>query len=248
MKLTDKVIVVTGAGGGMGKAIVLQLLEKGAFVVGIDLSVDSLKSIELPKFVAKAADVLDEEKVSEIFAEVNKKHGKIDGLVNALGIAQAQSSIEDVSLEQWHRLMDINATSLFITCKQAAKYMKPNKSGSIVTIASVSAVRPRPGLQSYIASKGAAESFSRAMAIELAPYSIRVNIIHPGPSETNMLGQFAGENADVSTMKDEVFKKSVPLGELIQPDDIAGAVVYFLSDIARMVTGATLNVDGGRGL
>ena len=248
MKLTDKVVVVTGAGGGMGKAIVSQLLERGAVVIGIDLSVDSLKDIQQPNFVAKEANVLDEQKVSEIFAEINEEHGKIDGLVNALGIAQSQTPIEEVSLEQWHRLMDINATSLFITCKQAVKYMKPKNKGSIVTIASISAVRPRPGLQSYIASKGAAESFSRAMAIELAPHSIRVNVIHPGPADTKMLGQFAGENADVDAMKNEVFKKSVPLGELIQPEDIAGAVVYLLSDIAKMVTGATLHVDGGRGL
>lgn len=248
MKLADKVILVTGAGGGMGKSIVLQLLEQGAFVVGLDLALDSMESVNHEKFTAKAADVLDEEKVANIFAEVNNKHGKIDGLVNALGIAQSQTPIEDVSLELWHRLMNINATSLFITCKQAAKYMKVNMTGSIVTIGSISAVRPRPGLQSYIASKGAAESFSRALAIELAPDSIRVNTIHPGPSETNMLGQFAGEDADVEKMKEEVFKKSVPLGELIQPNDIASAVVYFLSDEARMVTGATLNVDGGRGI
>ncbi|NYF23259.1 SDR family NAD(P)-dependent oxidoreductase [Sporosarcina sp. JAI121] len=248
MKLTNKVIIVTGAGGGMGKAIALQLVERGAFVVGIDISVESLSDIQQDNFEAKVADVLDEQKISELFSEISNTHGKIDGLVNALGIAQSQTPIEEVSLEQWHRLLNVNATSLFITCKEAVKYMKPKRQGSIITIASISAVRPRPGLQSYIASKGAAESFSRAMAIELAPYSIRVNTIHPGPADTNMLGQFAEENADVTAMKDAVFKQSVPLGELIQPDDIAGAVVYLLSDGAKMVTGATLNVDGGRGL
>ncbi|MFJ5772142.1 SDR family NAD(P)-dependent oxidoreductase [Psychrobacillus sp. NPDC093180] len=248
MELTNKVIVVTGAGGGMGKAIVQQLLERGAFVVGIDLSVDSLKDIPQSKFVAKAANILDEKKISEIFLEINNEQGKIDGVVNAIGIAQPQTPIEEVTLEQWHRIMNINATSLFITCKEAVKYMKPKRQGSIVTIASISAVRPRPGLQSYIASKGAAESFSRAMAIELAPYSIRVNTIHPGPADTNMLGQFAAKNADVGTVKADTFKQSVPLGDLIQPEDIAHSVTYLLSDVAKMVTGATLHVDGGRGL
>ena len=248
MELTNKVIVVTGAGGGMGKAIVSKLLEQGAYVVGIDLSVESLTDIQQPNFVAKGANVLDEQKVSEIFSEINEEQGRIDGLVNAIGIAQSQTPIEEVTLEQWHRLMNINATSLFITCKEAVKYMKPNRQGSIVTIASISAVRPRPGLQSYIASKGAAESFSRAMAIELAPYAIRVNTIHPGPADTNMLGQFAATNADVTTVKNDTFKQSVPLGELIQPEDIAHSVAYLLSDGAKMVTGATLHVDGGRGL
>lgn len=248
MELTNKVIVVTGAGGGMGKAIVSRLLEQGASVVGIDLSVESLNGISQDKFIAKQANVLDEQSVADIFSEIYQEQGQIDGLVNALGIAQSQTPIEEVTLEQWHRFMDINATSLFITCKEAVKYMKPKRQGSIVTIASISAVRPRPGLQSYIASKGAAESFSRAMAIELAPYSIRVNTIHPGPADTAMLGQFTAKGADVEKMRNEVFKQSVPLGELIQPEDIAHSVAYLLSDGAKMVTGATLHVDGGRGL
>lgn len=248
MELENKVIIVTGAGGGMGKAIAEKLLCQGAFVIGIDLFIEALQDISHPKFVAQAASVLDEQKIVEIFEEINKEQGKIDGLVNAIGIAQSQTSIEDVSLDQWHRLLDINATSLFITCKEAVKYMKPKHQGSIITIASISAVRPRPGLQAYIASKGAAESFSRAMAIELAPYSIRVNTIHPGPADTNMLGQFAGENADIEAVKNDIFKQSVPLGELIQPEDIAHSVAYLLSDGAKMVTGATLHVDGGRGL
>ncbi|MGE7934039.1 SDR family NAD(P)-dependent oxidoreductase [Viridibacillus arvi] len=248
MDLNNKVIVVTGAGGGMGKAIVSQLLELGAYVIGIDLSTDSLQSIQHPNLHTHAASVLDEEQIAGIFFQVHKVFGKIDGLVNAIGIAQAATPIEEVTLSQWHKLMDINATSLFISCKEAVKYMKPNRQGSIVIIASISAVRPRPGLQSYIASKGAAESFSRAMAIELAPYSIRVNTINPGPADTNMLGQFAAKDADISTVKEEIFRKSVPLGELIEPEDIANAVTYLLSDRAKIVTGATLNVDGGRGL
>jgi 3-oxoacyl-[acyl-carrier protein] reductase len=248
MKLTNKVIVVTGAGGGMGKAIVSQLLERGAFVVGIDLSVESFKDISKSTFIGKAANILDEQRVSEIFSEINNKHGRIDGVVNAIGIAQSQTPLEEVTLEQWYKFMNINATSLFITCKEAVKYMKPQRRGSIITIASISVVRPRPGLQSYIASKGAAESFSRALAIELAPYSIRVNTIHPGPADTNMLGQFAAENADVGAVTNDTFKQSVPLGELIQPEDIAHSVAYLLSDCAKMVTGATLHVDGGRGL
>lgn len=248
MDLTDKVIIVTGAGGGMGKAIVQQLAMQNAYVVGIDLTVESLQDIVDERVTAKAANVLDENKIAEIFAEVHAQYGRIDGLVNALGIAQSQTPIEDVSLEQWHNLMNINATSLFITTKEVVKYMKPKQSGSIITISSISAVRPRPGLQAYIASKGAAESFTRAMAIELAPFSIRANTIHPGPADTNMLGQFAAQNADVEAVKKETFKQSVPLGELIKPDDIAHSVSYLLSDGAKMVTGATIHVDGGRGL
>lgn len=248
MELKDKVIIVTGAGGGMGKAIVSRLLELGAYIIGIDLSVDKLKSFNDARLELYDANVLDEERIAEIFLEVAEKKGRIDGLVNALGIAQSATPIEDVSLDNWNKLMNINVTSLFISTREAVKYMKANRGGSIVNIASISAVRPRPGLQAYIASKGAAESFSKAMAIELAPYSVRVNTIHPGPADTNMLGQFAAKDSDVRAAKEAIFKKSIPLGELIQPEDIAYAVSYFISDQARLVTGATLHVDGGRGL
>ncbi|BAQ09064.1 short-chain dehydrogenase/reductase SDR [Bacillus sp. OxB-1] len=248
MSVENKVIIVTGAAGGMGKAIALQLVEHGATVVGIDLNVDSLNDVTSERFITKASNVLDEQKIADIFAETNEAYGRIDGLVNAHGIAQSAAPIEEVTLEQWHRFMDVNATSLFITCKEAAKYMKPRSEGSIITIASISAVRPRPGLQSYIASKGAAESFTRAMAIELAPHKIRVNTIHPGPADTNMLGDFTAAGADVEKTKQTVFRESVPLGELIRPEDIANAASYLLSDGAKMVTGATLHVDGGRGL
>lgn len=117
-----------------------------------------------------------------------------------------------------------------------------------MTIASISAVRPRPGLQAYIASKGAAESFTRGLAIELASHQIRVNTIHPGPANTQMLAQFTADGADTEQTKHDVFIQSVPLGRLVDPTDIAGAVNYLLSDAATMVTGTTLHVDGGRGL
>lgn len=247
MNLKDKVIIVTGAAGGMGSAIVKQLAMQEATVIGIDRSVSNTVEQYNGEVTFKSADILEDEIVSEIFSDVYNQYGRIDGLVNAIGVAQSKTPIEDVTLEMWYKMMDINATSLFLTIKEAAKYMKKRNSGSIITISSISAVRPRPGLQAYIASKGAAESFTRAIAIELAPYSIRANTIHPGPSNTGMLGQFAQEDAIQEEIKN-LFKQSVPLGELIEPDDIAHSVVYLMSDEAKMVTGTTLHVDGGRGL
>lgn len=248
MELSEKVVVVTGAGGGMGKAISEKLLAEGARVIGMDLKEESMKDQDHSQFTAVAVDILDEEAVAGAFAEAHKQFGKIDGLVNAIGMAQSASPIEDVSLELWHKLMNVNVTSLFLTSKEAAKYMKKQNQGSIITIASISAVRPRPGLQAYIASKGAAESFSRALAIELAPHGIRVNTVHPGPTDTGMLGQFAASGADVETTKKQIFADSVPMGRLVAPSDIAESISYLISDRAAMVTGAVLHVDGGRGL
>jgi 3-oxoacyl-[acyl-carrier protein] reductase len=243
-----QVIIVTGAGGGMGKAIIQEQLEKGNIVVGLDLSVASLTDLAQDALQCFEVNVLQEERVNDICKQVFEKYGRIDGLVNALGIAQAATPIEQVTMDEWNRLMDVNVKTLFITTKAVVSYMKERQKGSIVTIASISAVRPRPGLQAYIASKGAAESFARGMAIELAPFQIRVNTIHPGPADTQMLGQFAAQGADIEQTKQSVFVQSVPLGRLVNPSDIAGAVSYLLSDAASMVTGTTLHVDGGRGL
>ncbi|MEX3746863.1 SDR family NAD(P)-dependent oxidoreductase [Lysinibacillus xylanilyticus] len=248
MAAEQQVIIVTGAGGGMGKAIIQEQLEKGNIVVGLDLSVASLTDLVQDALQCFEVNVLQEERVNDICKQVFEKYGRIDGLVNALGIAQAATPIEQVTMDEWNRLMDVNVKTLFITTKAVVSYMKEQQKGSIVTIASISAVRPRPGLQAYIASKGAAESFARGMAIELAPFQIRVNTIHPGPADTQMLGQFAAQGADIEQTKQSVFVQSVPLGRLVNPSDIAGAVSYLLSNEASMVTGTTLHVDGGRGL
>ena len=248
MAVEQKVIIVTGAGGGMGKAIIQEQLAKGNIAVGLDLSVASLNDLAHDNLRCFEVNVLQEERVNEVFKQIFDEYGRIDGLVNALGIAQAAKPIEQVTIDEWNRLMDVNVKSLFITTKAVVPYMKGRQVGSIVTIASISAVRPRPGLQSYIASKGAAESFTRGLAIELAPFQIRVNTIHPGPADTQMLPQFTAQGADVEQTKQSVFIQSVPLGRLVNPSDIAGAVSYLLSDGASMVTGTTLHVDGGRGL
>lgn len=248
MVVEQKVIIVTGAGGGMGKAIIQEQLAKGNIAVGLDISVASLNGLAHDTLRCFEVNVLQEERVNEVFKQIFDEYGRIDGLVNAIGIAQAAKPIEQVTIEEWNRLMDVNVKSLFITTKTVVPYMKERLKGSIVTIASISAVRPRPGLQSYIASKGAAESFTRGLAIELAPFQIRVNTIHPGPADTQMLSQFTAQGADVEQTKQSVFVQSVPLGRLVNPSDIAGAVSYLLSDAANMVTGTTLHVDGGRGL
>ncbi|MDD1502520.1 glucose 1-dehydrogenase [Lysinibacillus sp. CNPSo 3705] len=248
MAVEQQVIIVTGAGGGMGKAIIQEQLAQGNIVIGLDLSIASLSDLAQDTLQCFEINVLQEQCVNEVFKQVFDKYGRIDGLVNALGIAQAATPLEQVTMDEWNRLMDVNVKSLFITTKAVVPYMKELHKGSIITIASISAVRPRPGLQAYIASKGAAESFTRALALELAPCQIRVNTIHPGPADTQMLGQFTPQGADIEQTTQSVFVQSIPLGRLVNPSDIAGAVSYLLSDAAGMVTGTTLHVDGGRGL
>lgn len=249
MTFLDKTYIITGAGGGMGKSLVTKLLDEGANVVGCDLHLDKLKAVQAnEKFIGFEGDLLDEAIVKKIFTQTIEEFNQIDGLVNIAGIAQKSTPIEEVSLAKFHQIMDINMTMTFILCKEATKHFKKARNGTIINIGSVSTTRPRPGLQSYVASKGAVESFSKSLALELAPYKVTVNTLHPGPCATEMLGQFAEEGANVKEMKETVFKQSVPLGELLQPDDIANSLMFLLSAEAKMVTGAVLHVDGGRSI
>lgn len=249
MTLQGKTIIVTGAGGGMGKAAAALLLEEGANVVGCDLNTDLLDEFkDRSNFMEFKGNLLEEDTVRQIFKEAFERFGSIDGLANILGIAQPATPIEDCSLDDYRKIMDVNMTSIFLTCREAAVYMKKQQQGKIVNVGSVSTTRPRPGLQSYVASKGAVESFSKALALELAAYKINVNVLHPGPADTNMLGQFSEDGVSVDDTKKEVFEKSVPLGRLLKPVDIAQSVKFLLSDEATMIAGSVLHVDGGRNI
>lgn len=246
MRLQNEVFVLTGANGGMGKETVQRFLEEGAYVAAVDLNVEGLQKSD--RLLPIAADLTNEEEVAKVFSEVNKAFGRVNGLVNIAGIAQSATPIEEVSLATWEKIFSINSTAPFLTSREVTPYLKKQGGGVIVNIASISMVRPRPGLNAYVASKGAVVSFSQALAIELAEHGIRVNVVNPGPADTNMLGQFAAKDVDIATAKETIYKQSVPFGRLIQPIDIANALVYLCSKEAAIVTGTVLNVDGGRGI
>lgn len=246
MKLNSEVFVITGAQGGMGKETVKRFLEEGAYVAAIDLNVDELEKTD--RLIPIAADLTKEEEVKKAIHQVAQTFGRITGLVNIAGIAQPATPIEEVRLADWERIIGINTTAVFLTCREVVPYLKKEGEGVIVNIASISTVRPRPGLNAYVASKGATVAFSQALAIELAEHGIRVNVVNPGPADTKMLGQFAAKDADVEEAKESIFRKSVPLGRLIEPIDIANTLVFLCSKEASIITGAIINVDGGRGI
>ncbi|WP_019240658.1 MULTISPECIES: glucose 1-dehydrogenase [Bacillus] len=248
MRLKDKVVIITGAAGGMGREIVKQFLEEGAKIVAADLRfpheiVDNEKII-----IYVETDITNQRQVETLVERAMKHFGRIDVVLNAAGIAQSATPIEEVSNETWEKIFAINTTSCFLISRAVVPIMKKQGDGAFINIASISALRPRPGLNAYVASKGATIAYSQALAIELAENNIRVNIINPGPSETSMLVKFVAEGVDKEQAKNSTFKNSVPLGELIQPIDIANAAIYLSSDESRMVTGAVFNIDGGRGL
>ncbi|MFD1928054.1 SDR family NAD(P)-dependent oxidoreductase [Sporosarcina siberiensis] len=251
MNLKNKVVVITGAAGGMGRVTVEKVLNFGGKVVGLDINIDSLQALKeqyKEDLLVIKTDITSEESVNSSVQQAVKTYGQVDVLVNIAGIAQAATEIENVTLEDWYRILNINTTSVFLTSRAVVPFMKKKRQGVIINIASISAERPRPGLNAYIASKGATISLTKALAIELAPYNIRVNAINPGPADTQMLGEFTATGTNVEEAKENIFKKSVPLGRLIIPEDIANSIVYLSSDLATMITGSVLNVDGGRGI
>ncbi|AIY04684.1 short-chain dehydrogenase/reductase SDR [Planococcus sp. PAMC 21323] len=251
MEYGQKVAIVTGASGGMGKEVVEQFLKQGSKVGAIDLHIDNLHDLQRQypdQLLVLKGNLTEEQSVEDAIKKTADKFGRIDVLANVAGIAQAATDIENVSLKDWERIMAINSTAVFLTSRAAVPYMKLQNSGSIINIASVSVDRPRPGLNAYVASKGATISLTKALAIELAPYNIRVNAINPGPADTKMLGEFTASGGNEGETKEQVFRKSVPLGELITPEAIANCILYLSSDLAEMMTGSVVNVDGGRGI
>ncbi|MCF6094837.1 SDR family oxidoreductase [Microaerobacter geothermalis] len=251
--LQGRTAIVTGAGSGMGRAIAKLFAEQGGQVIIADLNQEAAektaKEIGGSQVFAVKVDVADDLSVAKMVKGSLTVFGDLDILVNCAGIPQVFTPIEELSESQWDKIMNVNTKSIFLTVKHAVPYMKKKNKGSIVNIASIAGVRARPGLNAYCASKGAAIMLTKALALELAPFQIRVNAINPGPAETPMLGQFiSGDQQKIESDKKNIFLSSIPLGSLIQPEDIAHAALYLASDLSRKVTGEILNVDGGRGI
>ena len=251
--LNGKTAIVTGAGSGMGKAISQLFAQEGANVTFADLNVEA--AIEAASATGQnqvqaiQADVTNDSDVKNLVNETVEAYGGLDIVINCAGVPQSFTAIEELTLEQWDLIMNVNTKSIFLTSKYAVPLMKEQQSGSIVNIASIAGVRARPGLNAYCASKGAAIMLTKALALELAPFKIRVNAINPGPADTPMIGKFlVGDEAQKEEGMKKIFQDSVPLGSLIQPEDIARGALYLASDHAAIVTGEVLNIDGGRGI
>ena len=252
MKLSNKVALITGSGSGIGRASAILFSQEGAKIAAADIdkegghqTVDSIKqkgadAIFIQTDVTKASDV---ERMVKITLD---RYGKLDILFNNAGIGMPFMPIEQIEEDFWHRIMDINVKGIFLGCKYAIPAMKRQGGGVIINTASISGVRPRPGNTAYSTSKGAAIVLTKALALELAPFKIRVNCINPVVVDT----PFLEKNISQSQLEEakKTMLSTIPLGRLCQPEDIAHAALYLASDESSMVTGASLNVDGGRGI
>lgn len=224
--------------------------KEGAKVVVADINeasakevVDSIRS-EGGDAVSVKVDVTDNAQLDNMIDTCIKTYGRVDILFNNAGMPLAMP-VEDVTEETFYKIVNVNLKGVFFASQKVAPYMKEQGGGVILTTASVSIKRPRPKVHLYCAVKSAAVHLGKALAMEFAPYNIRVNSINPVACETPMLKDFY----DPTLSKDKAHQAmidSIPLGHLIQPEDIAYAALYLASDEARMITGVDLNVDGGR--
>ncbi|MCS0496764.1 2,3-dihydro-2,3-dihydroxybenzoate dehydrogenase [Ancylobacter sp. MQZ15Z-1] len=248
--LNGKVALVTGAAGGIGAAVVRQLVEEGARVVATDADEAGARALaaEIGEAVTPALlDVRSSEAVTTLVDHIEHHIGPIDLLANVAGTLSYELVV-DVTDEEWERVFDINAAGVFRVSRAVAKVMLARRRGAIVTVSSNAAGIPRHAMAAYAASKAAATMFTRCLGLELAPHGIRCNIVAPGSTLTPMqTGMWADEHGAARVIEGslETFKSGIPLGKLARPEDVADAVVYLLSERAGHVTMADLYVDGG---
>jgi 3-oxoacyl-[acyl-carrier protein] reductase len=246
MRLAGERAIVTGGASGFGEGIVRRFVAEGARVAIADLNAEAAARLagELgTACIAVPTDVADSQSVEDLFGAVTAAFGGVDILVNNAGMGTRPAPLETMDEAAFDRLMGVNVRSVYLTARRAVPLMKAQGRGAILHIASTGGVSPRPNLAWYNASKGWMIAAGRAMAVELAPFGVRVNVINPVAGETPMLATFMGADTPEARAR---FLASIPIGRFSTPADIAAAAVYLCAAEASMVTGVALEVDGGR--
>jgi 3-oxoacyl-[acyl-carrier protein] reductase len=246
MRLKDKIAIVTGGGSGFGEGIVRKFAAEGARVVVADRDEAAAERVagSLPgKAIAAVADVANESGFAAIVQKAHREFGGLDILVNNAGIGHTPQPLETVTDETFDRIAGVNMKSIYYGAKAVVPHFKQRKYGVVLNVASTGGVSPRPNLTWYNASKGWVITATRAMAVELAPFGIRVNAINPVAGETPLLKTFMGQDTPEIRAK---FLSTIPIGRFSTPEDMGNAAAFLCSDEASMITGVAMEVDGGR--
>ena len=244
MRLQGKNAVVTGASRGIGRAIAEAFAAEGATVIAIyrgsrdaALEIEKLALERGQRIFARQADIADSAQVTSIFESIEKELGQVDILVNNAGVIHDDLFIR-LEEKDWDKVLDTNLSGTMRCCHKVAFPMMRRRSGRIINISSVAAEFVNAGQTNYAASKGAINSFTKALAMELAPRGVTVNAIAPGFIETEMTAKL---NEDVV----KGWRESIPLKRGGTPEDVANVCVFLSSDMSAYVTGQVINVDGG---
>ncbi|WP_018751938.1 SDR family NAD(P)-dependent oxidoreductase [Paenibacillus sanguinis] len=245
MRLADKVAIITGAAGGMGRADALLFAKEGAKLAITDMQEDKLQEVvrEIKEYggevIGFKQNVVSEEDWIRVVSETVAKFGKIDILVNNAGVSDSTPFL-DQTVENWEKIMKINVTSVFLGQKHVIPYMIESGGGSIINISSIAGLTGGSGTGPYTASKGAVRLLTKATAVDYGKHNIRANSIHPGFIETPMT---------VDLFKDESmrqwFLSQTPIPRLGKAQDIANGVLFLASDESSYITGIELPIDGG---
>jgi len=244
MNLINKVAIVTGAGRGIGKAIAIALAREGANVIVNDIDLQTAEKVTKEihsmdqQALAIQVDVSDSKEVNRMVQLVIKKYKRVDILVNNAAIIR-RGLIEDLTEEDWDKVMDVNLKGAFNCMKAVAGIMKKQRYGKIVNISSIAGkIGDLASAPCYGASKAGMTCLAKSLARELAPYNINVNVVAPHAIETDMSKEWPEE-------KRKNIIANIPLGRMGEPEDIAEAVVFLVSDKAKFITGEVLDVNGG---
>jgi 3-oxoacyl-[acyl-carrier protein] reductase len=251
MRLKDRVAIVTGGASGIGAASALAMAREGARVLIVDVNEAGAKAIveQVEKAGGQAAaaraDVTRAADNQAIVEQAMARWGRVDVFYANAGVPQWKTDVEDVEEAVFDRIFAVNVKGVWLGAKYAIPVMKRQRRGVFLITASTSGIRPRPGGQTYAASKGAVITLTKALALEVAPHGVRVVAIAPVATHTPMLPTFMNKR-EVDAEGLQAYVATVPLGRLNQPEDLAATAVFLASDDAAMITGSCVEVDGGR--
>lgn len=242
-RLREKVALITGAAGGIGACAARTMAAEGATLALTDADADGVARVaqELgQKVAARGHDVTSEADWQAVTAWALKEHGQVDVLVNNAGVFLA-APLAETSLEDFRRVLDVNATGVFLGMRALAPAMSERRAGSIVNVSSVAGLMGSPYLTAYAASKWAVRGMTKVVAKELARFGVRVNSVHPGQIDTDMNTR---QREKTPELIDRLIK-GIPLQRIGTPQEVADALVYLASDESVYVTGSELVIDGG---
>jgi 3-oxoacyl-[acyl-carrier protein] reductase len=244
MRLQGKRAIVTGGGSGFGEGIVRKFVAEGAQVLIADRDEAGAQRVAAATGAhAERIDVSNAADVRRMVDAAFDRLGGLDILVNNAGVGHVPQPLEELAEDEFDRLLAVNVKAIYLAAREVVPRLKAQKKGVILNMASTAGVSPRPRLAWYNASKGWVITATRAMAVELAPFGIRVVALNPVAGETPLLKTFMGEDTPEMRAK---FLASIPIGRFSTPEDLGNAACFLCSDEASMITGVAMEVDGGR--
>jgi 3-oxoacyl-[acyl-carrier protein] reductase len=253
MRFDRKSVIVTGAASGFGEAIATRFAAEGAKVVVADVDAAGGNRVAGAIKAAGGQAVFvrtDVSKAADVKAMIDAavaQFGGLDILVNNAGFSHRMMPLWELPEEDYERVFSVNTKGVYLGAKYAVPVLRQRGGGVIVNTASIGAVAPRPGVTAYNATKGAVVTMTRGLAMEVAPFHIRVNAVNPVAADTQFVKGALGMDSMPEPIRQTVVQ-GIPLGRLAEPRDVAAAVLFLASDDAEFLTGVCLNVDGGRSI